>query len=120
MHLGIKEILIYAAVGFTAALAVNYYAGLNIPILNQLQEAVIPGSMDHSFKPRKADFSASPDKFTGYQARPDCARAKTSGDARLLMRKRLEDAEKERDEDTASSIREQLAEMDRQEREACR
>jgi len=88
MHITAKDIVIYALLGLGAAVLVNHYAGLNIPVLNEIEGAIVSSS-------RGASFDDGGYVSQAGDASSDCYdKSKVSGDRRLSLRNQIEQARK--------------------------
>lgn len=114
MHITIKDILIYGTLGLGAAVAVNHYAELNVPILNKIEGAVI------SSTPRSPSSAYRGVSRTGDDESDCYDSSKVSGDTRAALRQQIEKAKKTGDWEQQRALEDRLAELDDRERGDCR
>ena len=113
-----KEVAIYAVVGLTMAVVVNNVAELNIPFLNSIERSVMPDS-SRGLKGEKGRFDYSNTEDSAFDVSEDCKRKKTSGDRKIMIRKKISAARSANDSYLAEEWEERLREVEDEERQAC-
>ena len=119
MNLSIKELLIYGVCGLTAAVLINNVAELDVPFLNKIERAIVPES-ERGLKGGAKHFDYTSSDGASAELNPECARFKTKGDAKTILRKQLRDARSSGDEYAIEELEQKLEEIENEEREACR
>ncbi len=110
MYFGMKEVVLYGALALVGALLINHYAGLNVPMLNLVEESIVGGSdngdADDEDSVNVFDY-ADIDAPTGGDRECVTAR-KMAGDAKTRIRAHMIKARAEQDEDTVSALEDKL------------
>lgn len=115
MQIGPRDIIIYSIFGLTVALAVNFYGELNIPIINKIQEVLIPGLNDDILN----EDSGGSYSYSPAGSRGGCDAAKVFGDAKYQLRTHIKAAKKKGDLQQERELKERLEMVKEQERNAC-
>ncbi len=115
MQIGPNDIIIYSILGLTIAMAANHYGNLDIPVLNSIQDVLIPG-MDEELD----DDSGGSYSYTPSSASMGCADAKAYGDAKIVLRGKISNARNKGDLELEKNLKERLAEIKEQQRTSCR
>ena len=117
MNISFSDIVMYGVLTLVVALGANHYLDLNISALNDIQE-IFSGSGRratddalYNSSPGGSDYRSSTDA--------DCKRAKVGGDSRMMLRKAIAEAKKDRDMDRLSELEDNWENMERRDREAC-
>ncbi|VAX25134.1 hypothetical protein MNBD_NITROSPINAE04-388 [hydrothermal vent metagenome] len=110
MNIGPKDIILYAICGLTLALAANYYGDLNIPIINKIQNTLIPGLGEDT----KGPYSYGPEGGLA-----GCDNAKVFGDAKRQLRKMIEAAKSQGDLQLETDLKQRRSSIEEQERQSC-
>lgn len=113
-----KEVAIYALVGLTMAVVVNRVAELNIPFLSAIERSIVPDS-SRGLKGEGRRFDYSNTEDSAFERDPDCKRKKTSGDRKIMIRKKISDARAANDSYQVEQWEERLREVEDAERQAC-
>ncbi len=115
MQIGPNDIIIYTIFGLTIAMAANHYGNLNIPVLDSIQEVLIPGMDEELYDDSGGSYSYKPSS-----ASMGCGDAKAYGDAKIVLRGKISNARNEGDWELEKNLKERLAEIKEQQRRACR
>ncbi|HEB73506.1 MAG TPA: hypothetical protein ENI77_12930 [Nitrospirae bacterium] len=115
MQIGIKDLIIYIIFALTLALAANYYGDLNIPIINKLQGALIPGLGKDIY----GENAGGRYSYTPKGGLPGCDKAKVFGDAKRQIRERIKAAKSQGNRQLELDLKQRQSEIEEQGRQSC-
>ncbi|MBI4827667.1 MAG: hypothetical protein HY804_02460 [Nitrospinae bacterium] len=115
-HIGFSDLFLYALFALTAALGVNYYFNLHVPVLDQVQAEIFGETLGDEETPRAyAGYDSGPSA----EVKSDCKPPKAFGDAKLTLRAKIKEARAEGDDNAVTDLEQQLAEVEEKARQAC-
>ena len=118
MNVGFNEIALYGIFALTLALGANHFGGLNIGMLNSIQELVIPTTEEIDKAWDIPSYSISNPKQE-YESESPCKLAKIYGDQRVILRGKMNQARRAGNMEELRDLEEKLNDLEEREREAC-